>query len=211
MPRSATNCTVSVILNLAPTSCLPVAGSVAPTSRFTLVGQRGLRLLAGALLFLERAAVEVLQDQQRRLARERLRVAGEFVGGRARRQQRDDLLLGQRRVAGERDLRVFRAAGDEDGHEVIADRGGARQVEHRVERLVGREGDVAVADLQAAEGQRGDEVLDFHVAVEQRLAARAAHVQIDERLAVGEVAAHEERVVRPDVEVELPVVDRARR
>ena len=39
IPKSATNCTASVILNPALTSCLPVFGSVAPTSRFHPVGE----------------------------------------------------------------------------------------------------------------------------------------------------------------------------
>ena len=77
----------------------------------------------------------------------------EFVRGGAGGEQRDDLLLGQRRLAGEKDLRVLGAARDVHRNEIVADRARARQVQNRVERLVGRESDVAVGNFQPAEGQ----------------------------------------------------------
>ena len=166
---------------------------------FFVVGRRR----GGAV---ENFPVELLHREHGGAAGERVGVVSEFAGGGAGGEQRDDVGVGQRRLAAELNLRLRRAPVDVGMHEVVAQLRVRLEIERGLKGLVLFEINEPARNAERAEGQTGLEGLDADAAVEVRLEAGASELEIHRRRAVGEVAADEKGIVRArlDREVEFP-------
>ena len=155
-------------------------------------------------------AVEFLDGEHRCFAGQDVGIAGEFAGGHAGGQERDDVGVGQRRLAAQLQLRVGSRAVDVGVDEVFAGLGVRLEIERRLKGGFLGEIDEATRHAERAEGQGSLELFDVDRALEIRGQAGAAEFQVERRRPIGQIAADEKGIVRLgfDGQIELPVAQR---
>ena len=162
----------------------------------------------GGLVLFENLAEVFLRYEHCRPACKCICIAGQFLCGRARRDEFHDFRLRQRRFTGEKRLRSTRFAVDVNGDFVIADGGFATNIQRPGKRFVRREIDKARSDFQPAERQRSHEVIYPHIAIQPGFRASSAEFEINQTPTVGEVALHQERILSLNRDVEFPITQR---